>query len=255
MTQCIIDQMEVKNLVKDGCIVNWSSRQPKREDSSAERTRAYRQRKKEASGLRCDADVTHCDARTEQNRTEHIREEVIDNSLIGFATDASQSCVEEIDEQRKTNQPESDLSLRSPRVSVETAVGEPVAANAQPTPPDTAIAGITSKAVKRPKTPDLCDESWLDNLSKTVAYQELNVPVLFGQMRVWCELHGKHPTKRRFISWLNRQDRPINVSKSNDNGGKGSLFKNAFVPRQPGESDEDYTLRKSYYEGKFGGKV
>ncbi|MBF0607979.1 MAG: hypothetical protein HQL61_10595 [Magnetococcales bacterium] len=173
--------------------------------------------------------------------------------MIGFKTDASRSCVEEIDEQRKTKQSESDLSLRSPRVSVETAVGEPVAPSAQPTPPDSAIAVITSKAIKRPKTPDLCDESWLENLSKTVAYQEFNVPVLFGQMRVWCELHGKYPTKRRFISWLNSQDRPINVSKSNDNGG-GSLSKSAFVPRQPGESDEDYNLRKSYYEGKFGGK-
>lgn len=45
-------------LIEGGKIINWDKRQPKREDTSTERTRAWRERKKKA----CDAPVTQCDA-------------------------------------------------------------------------------------------------------------------------------------------------------------------------------------------------
>lgn len=59
-----------KGMVAGGRIVNWEKRQPKREDSSAERTRAYRERIKAAKS--CDAPVTRGDADvTQRDADEH----------------------------------------------------------------------------------------------------------------------------------------------------------------------------------------
>lgn len=48
--------------------INWEKRQPKREDSSAERTRAYRERRRKET--RCDAPVTQGDAPERDTDTE-----------------------------------------------------------------------------------------------------------------------------------------------------------------------------------------
>jgi hypothetical protein len=31
----------------------------------------------------------------------------------------------------------------------------------------------------------------------------------YGKLIAWCEANGKQPTKRRFVNWLNRADRPL----------------------------------------------
>jgi len=59
--------MEAKGLIVDGRIARWGKRQPKREDSSAERTRGYRQRQKaQADGDANDNSVTDGDASVTQ---------------------------------------------------------------------------------------------------------------------------------------------------------------------------------------------
>jgi hypothetical protein len=49
-------------------LIGWDKRQPLREDNSAERTRAWRDRKKDVT--QCDADVTQCDAPDTDTDTE-----------------------------------------------------------------------------------------------------------------------------------------------------------------------------------------
>lgn len=61
----ILEALRKKGLLSGDEVTNWKKRQPKREDSSAERTRAYRERLKEKQ---CDASVTQCDARREEKR-------------------------------------------------------------------------------------------------------------------------------------------------------------------------------------------
>jgi hypothetical protein len=58
---------EARNIIADGRLVAWEKRQPKREDSSADRTRSYRERNKVTQG---DAHVTPCDAREDKIREE-----------------------------------------------------------------------------------------------------------------------------------------------------------------------------------------
>jgi hypothetical protein len=74
----IFEAFIAKGMIADSRIAKWEERQPKREDSSAERTRAYRDRKaKESSVTNGDVYVTQSDEerRDETPRGEEIREE------------------------------------------------------------------------------------------------------------------------------------------------------------------------------------
>lgn len=59
----IIVELTAKSLIQNGRLVAWEKRQPKREDSSTERTREWREKNKKRN-------VTQCDAREEKRREE-----------------------------------------------------------------------------------------------------------------------------------------------------------------------------------------
>ena len=86
-TAAILAQMEGRQLVADEYIVAWEKRQPKRErtdDSSAARTRSYRDRQA-ASSDATQNHVTPCDAKQSQEtpREDKRREEVIQTPPSG----------------------------------------------------------------------------------------------------------------------------------------------------------------------------
>lgn len=60
----------------------------------------------------------------------------------------------------------------------------------------------------------LTDEAWLERLSANPAYAGLNVRDEYGKMTVWCETNKKQPTRRRFVNWLNRCDKPMAMTTS-----------------------------------------
>lgn len=68
----------------EGVLTAWQRRQPRREDDSSKRVKALRERQKvqDDSVTQCNADVTQCNARTEQSRTEEIRTEQIEPPLV-----------------------------------------------------------------------------------------------------------------------------------------------------------------------------
>jgi len=53
------------------------------------------------------------------------------------------------------------------------------------------------------------DKEWLEELAKNPAYAALNVEVELGKMQAWCATNGRQATRRRFINWLNRAEKPI----------------------------------------------
>ncbi len=55
------------------------------------------------------------------------------------------------------------------------------------------------------------DEAWITELSRSVAYEGIDVRKQHAKMVIWCREHRKHPTRRRFIRWLNNQesDKPM----------------------------------------------
>lgn len=55
----------------------------------------------------------------------------------------------------------------------------------------------------------MSDENWLKTLEDNPIYEGIEVRVLYGKMLVWCESNGKKPTRRRFVNWLNREEKPL----------------------------------------------
>lgn len=54
------------------------------------------------------------------------------------------------------------------------------------------------------------EEDWLKGLSSDPTYSGIDVPREFGRMTQWCKANHKQPTRRRFVNWLNRCDKPMN---------------------------------------------
>jgi len=66
-------------------------------------------------------------------------------------------------------------------------------------------------------TSEPSDEEWLLELSKSKAYQGIDVPREFSKMEQWCKTTKKNPSRRRFINWLNKCERPLNVASHKRN--------------------------------------
>jgi uncharacterized protein YdaU (DUF1376 family) len=60
-------------------------------------------------------------------------------------------------------------------------------------------------ASKRAQT----DDEWLAKLSADPAYAGIDVQMQHHKMRNWCDVNRKEPTRRRFVNWLNRCDKPL----------------------------------------------
>ena len=53
------------------------------------------------------------------------------------------------------------------------------------------------------------DDLWINELIKEPAYQYIDVARELSKMRAWCAANRKQPTRRRFVNWLNRVDKPM----------------------------------------------
>ena len=70
------------------------------------------------------------------------------------------------------------------------------------TPERAAVAAPASRVV-------IADESWLSELRADPAYQGSEGDRELAKARSWCLEHRKELTRRRFVNWLNRADRPM----------------------------------------------
>jgi hypothetical protein len=61
---------------------------------------------------------------------------------------------------------------------------------------------------------EMSDEQYLSHLETQGAYVGINIRAEFQKMLNWCSLHRKQATRRRFLNWLNRVDRPISGTAS-----------------------------------------
>lgn len=59
---------------------------------------------------------------------------------------------------------------------------------------------------------ELSDEDWMQSIKTNPAYVHINVDVEYGKMTAWCTTKKRLPTRSRFLSWLNRIDKPMNVA-------------------------------------------
>lgn len=55
------------------------------------------------------------------------------------------------------------------------------------------------------------DEDWLKELQGNPAYQSISVTTEYAKMVAWCSTNRRQPTRRRFVNWLNRCEKPISL--------------------------------------------
>jgi hypothetical protein len=59
------------------------------------------------------------------------------------------------------------------------------------------------------------DEDWLKQLATNPAYSLIDVRREYSKMQTWCSVNRKMPTRRRFVAWLNRIEKPMDAAKGN----------------------------------------
>lgn len=57
------------------------------------------------------------------------------------------------------------------------------------------------------------DEDWLNQLATNPAYSLIDVRREYSKMQTWCGVNRKMPTRRRFVAWLNRIEKPMDAAK------------------------------------------
>jgi uncharacterized protein YdaU (DUF1376 family) len=62
---------------------------------------------------------------------------------------------------------------------------------------------------KKPCKQSLTDEQFFEMLKSNEAYKELNIDIQKAKCEAWCLTNLKMFSRRRFINWLNRAERPI----------------------------------------------
>jgi len=76
-----------------------------------------------------------------------------------------------------------------------------------------ANVGKTAVAVSASK---MSDEEWIEGLKADPTYHGIDIERERGKMKFWCRENGKQSTRRRFINWLNRADKPLSGSTGKD---------------------------------------
>lgn len=84
---------------------------------------------------------------------------------------------------------------------------QPEANSPSPTPSPT--PDIYKKKERSAVASPASDSEWLASLKENPAYDGLNIGVIYGKMQAWCGANKKQPTRRRFINWLNREEKPM----------------------------------------------
>jgi hypothetical protein len=69
---------------------------------------------------------------------------------------------------------------------------------------------VASDKPKRPAQQKMTDDEWIESIKSNPAYQGIDVDREYGKMTAWCQTNSKQATRKRFLNWLNRVDRPMN---------------------------------------------
>jgi uncharacterized protein YdaU (DUF1376 family) len=110
------------------------------------------------------------------------------------------------------NHPANQRATLQSSSSSTSSYNDPLEAAAQSeTPGGKDRAEKSAPASKRKQRPNPeTDAEWLTSLSKDAAYQGIDVGREHAKMARWCATNRQQPTRRRFINWLNRIEKPLN---------------------------------------------
>ena len=99
-------------------------------------------------------------------------------------------------------------------VGMELVLAVETAETDQPDAPTAAPAAASAPAPDR-----LNDGQWLDSLRDDPAYAGIDVLREHAKAARWCLEHRKQLTRKRFVNWLNRCDKPMAAPGTRDTEG------------------------------------
>ncbi len=62
----------------------------------------------------------------------------------------------------------------------------------------------------------LVDSEWITSLKSDKTYSGVDVDRELGKMHQWCKIRQLTPSRRRFINWLNRAEKPMTTKNGRD---------------------------------------
>lgn len=71
---------------------------------------------------------------------------------------------------------------------------------------------VTPTPKPKAKKQVLSDDEWLDKLRNDPTYSHVDIDTEYGKAQNWCEERRRQCTRRFFINWLNRIEKPMNAS-------------------------------------------
>ena len=66
-----------------------------------------------------------------------------------------------------------------------------------------------TEAMKKGAAAPSTDAEWIKSLRDNPAYAGIDVERELGKMTAWCSANQKQPSRRRFVNWLNRAEKPM----------------------------------------------
>jgi len=75
------------------------------------------------------------------------------------------------------------------------------------------IKTLVATVVAPTEKPEQTDAEWLAALMADPTYSGIDVKTEHGKLCRWCEVNRKQPTRRRFINWLGRCEKPMAVTR------------------------------------------
>lgn len=79
-------------------------------------------------------------------------------------------------------------------------------------------------------------ETWLSELEKEDCYKGVNVRQEYGKCSQWCSINRKILSKRRFVNWINRAEKPLIGT-----GIAKPTYKRNYMPPARVPTDEELT--------------
>lgn len=74
--------------------------------------------------------------------------------------------------------------------------------------PETLELSIDDPKTENPKTQT--DAEWLESLKSNRAYEGIDIDVEFGKAKTWCDTNRRKCSRKFFVNWINRAERPMN---------------------------------------------
>ena len=104
-------------------------------------------------------------------------------------------------------------------------------------------AALVTKTVSSSVT----DKDWLQSLKENVCYKGIDIDRELGKLAAWCSVNGKEATRRRFVNWLNRAEKPLNGVPAKALIKLPSEIDVLTYCRDKGGTDKDWQFAKDFH--------